>query len=264
MLSGFALPATFHTSPIRRTHPPPPKPMKLGIHIKPLNFTEWLDTATRDLVPSAQGRVRPEIEAHYAEAVKSRLDKGSSETVAQAAALAELGSPYAAAKRFSHAYLTTTDTRVIADLLESNRGLLWSKSSCIWRWVFTSFILFSFLVSSLADNPRHDNIRAAVFWLVVMGWASLVHNASKLVINRCIGPSRTPASLRELLLIKSISLGIFWLLFLPFPGLNLNLWIYLVAIFAYNGNVISNWLGLRKKLRTAREDDIATSTPTAA
>ncbi len=86
------------------------------------NLSAWLESTTGDLVPSAQARVRPEIEAHYAEAVQSQLSRGAAEPVARVAALADLGEPRAAARRFRRQYLTVKEAREVTHWLKANRG----------------------------------------------------------------------------------------------------------------------------------------------
>ncbi len=83
---------------------------------KPRSLSTWLDLATRDLVPAAQARVRPEIEAHYAEAVQAHQVNGASGAEAQAAALADLGDAAAAARRFGRQHLTKDDFKNVFSL----------------------------------------------------------------------------------------------------------------------------------------------------
>jgi hypothetical protein len=80
------------------------------------SLPDWIDIATRNLVPSAQTRVRAEIEAHFADAVRAKQAAGATELDAQAAALAELGNARAAARRFSREYLTESDALSLGGL----------------------------------------------------------------------------------------------------------------------------------------------------
>ncbi len=106
---------------------------------KPTNVAEWLEQATGSLVPSAQARVRQEIEAHYAEAVQAHLVKGLSEPAAQAAALTDLGNAPAAARRFGREHLTDEDARL---------ATLWTSCGCrnpflmIFLQLWLTFTLF--------------------------------------------------------------------------------------------------------------------------
>jgi hypothetical protein len=87
---------------------------------KPTNLAEWLEQAIGGLVPSAQARIRAEIEAHYAEAVQSHLAGGSVESAAQAAALIDLGDAKAAARRFGREHLTKNDAAILAGLIKKS------------------------------------------------------------------------------------------------------------------------------------------------
>jgi len=86
------------------------------------NLAKWLEIATGKLVPFAQARIRAEIEAHYAEAVKSHQDTGLSETNAQAVALADLGNAYAAARKYRREFLTDKESGLITKKLNLLRG----------------------------------------------------------------------------------------------------------------------------------------------
>src|ERR1700685_3742524 len=89
-----------------------PKSPLLGQN--PRDLPEWLEMATLTLVPSAQARIRSEIEAHYADAVQSHLSSGSPESTAHATALADLGDPSAAAARFRREHLTVKEAQAVA------------------------------------------------------------------------------------------------------------------------------------------------------
>jgi hypothetical protein len=90
------------------------------------DLSAWLETATWALVPSAQARVRAEIEAHFAEAVQSHLANGLFASAAQAAAVADLGDPHAAAQRFRREHLTIGEAKAVGARLNAARrtGLL--------------------------------------------------------------------------------------------------------------------------------------------
>ena len=75
-------------------------------HNTPQNLAEWLDQATSHLVPSAQARVRAEIETHIADAMQRHRDHGLTDSSAQAASLIDLGDARVAARRFAREYLT--------------------------------------------------------------------------------------------------------------------------------------------------------------
>src|ERR1700690_1281853 len=110
----------------------------------PKSLSEWLEKAARDLVPSAQARIRAEIETHYAEAVQAYLQDGFRETAAQAAALADLGNAQAAARRFGREHLTENDAAIIAGLIKKSPLAYFRGIVCllIVFWVLSSMALF--------------------------------------------------------------------------------------------------------------------------
>ncbi len=89
-------------------HAPPP--------VSPASLADWLVVATKNLVPSAQARVRGEIKAHFAEAASAHQKNGQSEVEATSAALADLGSARAAGRRYRREYLTHHDAMAIGSL----------------------------------------------------------------------------------------------------------------------------------------------------
>jgi len=98
-------------------------PIKLPLNgRKPQTISEWLEVVMWNLVPSAQARVRPEIEAHYAEAAQMHLSRGASEVEATAAALTDLGDAQAAAKRFRQEYLTTLEINDLRKQITDSRN----------------------------------------------------------------------------------------------------------------------------------------------
>jgi hypothetical protein len=74
---------------------------------------QWLEIATETLAAPAKERIRTEIEAHYSESVAAHLAEGASESDAQAAALTELGSAKAAARRFRRQHLTEKEAGLL-------------------------------------------------------------------------------------------------------------------------------------------------------
>jgi hypothetical protein len=73
----------------------------------------WLEIATEGLVAPAKERIRTEIETHYSEAMAAHTAEGASESVAQMAALGELGDAKAAAKRFRKQHLTKSEAKTL-------------------------------------------------------------------------------------------------------------------------------------------------------
>ena len=124
----------------------------------PQSLPEWLDLATRFLVPSAQTRVRAEIETHYAEAVQSHLLQDAPDPAAHAAALADLGDARVAARRFRQKHLTLFDVRLI------HRQMLWDRSRLL---VGTDFIWLGGFFFILAIHPKSDPLP---FWFLMALW----------------------------------------------------------------------------------------------
>jgi len=100
-------------------------------------LSEWLDIATRGLVPSAQARIRAEIESHYAEAVAVQLKNGLNEPAAQAAAVSELGNAHAAARRFRRKHLTEKNIEQIAQWMRYARS-----KTLLAFWCLFFFFMF--------------------------------------------------------------------------------------------------------------------------
>ncbi|MGO9246837.1 MAG: hypothetical protein ACLPT4_13245 [Verrucomicrobiia bacterium] len=99
-------------------------------------FRGWLESATSGLVAPAKQRIRTEVEAHYRQAVAAHVAEGLSEPRAKIAAVAELGDPGAAWKRFRRNHLTTEDAKGAA------RSLKWAGS--FW-WLLGMYLLFCFV-----------------------------------------------------------------------------------------------------------------------
>src|SRR6266851_419539 len=75
------------------------------------NLWDWLEIATKGLLPADKRRITQEIETHCAEAMKAHLDQGESGQVAEAMAVAELGDPKAAGKSLRKKHLTEKDVK---------------------------------------------------------------------------------------------------------------------------------------------------------
>jgi hypothetical protein len=115
--------------------------MILGFEKQVTTLNQWLEIATYDLVAPAKERIRSEIEAHYAEAVANHLARGVSQAEAEMAALAELGSAPAAAKKFSKQFLSES----AVSRLEWRVKWLgdWFFLLC-WYFLFFAFLLLLF------------------------------------------------------------------------------------------------------------------------
>src|SRR5882724_8024183 len=77
------------------------------------SLSNWLEIATKDLAQAGKQRITQEIEAHFADAVEARLSQGKPEPVAKANALAELGDPTAAGKRFRKKHFTEKEAKLL-------------------------------------------------------------------------------------------------------------------------------------------------------
>jgi hypothetical protein len=227
------------------------------------SLSAWLDVATRDLVPSAQARIRVEIEGHYNEAVQSALANGSPESVAQSSALADLGNPQAAAKRFSKTYLTTKESQKVAQwILSAKRG------GC-WMQVYVCFYImapvdFAGLFNLNPMNLRYRLNLAMTFLVIPLGIVA------SLIIYFLAKRNITIKTMRQIILLTSL----LWL-----GGGPLFLWQYIAMwpsgrhvpadtvfvilfpvasalVFASGVYVSFGLLNLRKKLPLASEADI--------
>jgi hypothetical protein len=93
------------------------------------DLLEWLEIATKELVAPVKERFLLEINAHYTEAFASHLVDGLSESDARREALAELGDPDEAAKRFRKQHLTVREAGMVEGffrMVGSRRYLLCS------------------------------------------------------------------------------------------------------------------------------------------
>lgn len=118
--------------------------MKLFPKTKVQTLAQWVVIATWKLVEPAKERIRAEIEAHYAEAVEAHQENGMSETNARAAALAELGDPKAAGRRFCKNHLTKGEEQHLKN---------WNKSA---RSVLVLAINYSLFLSFVFDQLQRD------------------------------------------------------------------------------------------------------------
>jgi hypothetical protein len=107
------------------------------------DLPEWLGIVTKNLVVSAKERICAEIEEHYAETVASHLTEGLSKADAMSQALAELGDPEEAAKRFCRLYMTIGDVRRLKNCIVSSPTIL-----CI-------SILFTIIILSVLKWSLH-------------------------------------------------------------------------------------------------------------
>jgi len=208
------------------------------------NLSSWLDTATRDLVPLAKARVRPEIEAHFAEAVRARLADGLSSAEAQTAALADLGSPTAAARRFRRHYLTNKDVGRLIAMFKSD-----AKNSSILSYLFLASIFHP-------SNPA-GHLHASFFYFM-LSMTSLLLVVAGVACLFTRKPIATLANQQRNLGIHCLSLlsgGVLTLLeglaTLPSKPNYILALLVVVTIFAYAGYSVFH---LRQKLLAAGEE----------
>jgi len=82
---------------------PPPLPAEY------INFSEWIETATRGLCDEARNRISAEMRRHVTETAAELVDAGMSDTEAFDAALRQLGNAKAARRGFLRTNLTKSE-----------------------------------------------------------------------------------------------------------------------------------------------------------
>lgn len=136
--------------------------MKNSSNYQAESLGEWLVIATLGLVAPAQERIKLEIEAHYADAVKSNLDLGLAPEEAESAALLELGDPKTAAKSFRKRHLTEKEGEQVQELLDKYHK--WNAAG--WRWfdLVVSW-LCGIVVYLMASSTPHMTLRFCMILL---------------------------------------------------------------------------------------------------
>jgi hypothetical protein len=136
------------------------------------SIAEWLETATRKLTAPAKERIRLELEAHYADGMESHLANGCPEAEAQAAALAELGDPAAAAKRFRREHLTEKEAKRVESILSEFGGF-----PVVWELVAIAgpalYFLFLFIHRYRAFHFLLSSVTPAIALLMYAGLATI-------------------------------------------------------------------------------------------
>jgi hypothetical protein len=236
---------------------------------KPANLAEWLEQATGDLVPSAQARIRPEIEAHYADAVQAHLANGADEPTAHAAALTDLGNAPAAARRFRREHLTDEDARRMAHWSNPAQVFI-ARGQC-----FHAYIICVIYLGSPRDLPTADDrlfllCHLVALALLLMGIAIAI--AAYALPWRTTN-LRTKRQIVGLMLLHWINLGAFPLvLFVSLPFWHSppeeHVFRIFLPVIALNLLLLAIWgshecLRLRQKLKSANEDDLPPHTPAA-
>ncbi len=119
--------------------------MILGYNSPINNLQDWLEVATGDLVASAEKRIRLEIETHYAEATADHMVGGCPESVARARALAELGDPRTAARRFRKRHLTKWEAEKVEKALQGGR------TSLVWGYLLSALLVI-YIISRYSNR----------------------------------------------------------------------------------------------------------------
>jgi len=256
-----------------------PESMRRPVVKTPRNLAEWLDLATRSLVPPAQARIRAEIETHYADAVQSHLEDGSSASAAQSAALADLGDAQAAAKRFRREHLTIGEAKAVGLRVNAARrtGLLFYALLIV---LLSSTLVSLLQITEWAFEPALDGrflFFPATILMLVLICAGLGIAADVLARRQS-----TLATTRQIFLIWTIMRLILQILTitmftaqlirgerfpeLPYTDLIIKVGCGLGILGALMFIVPTNLADfrLRRKLASAREDDFPANPPDAA
>lgn len=138
--------------------------------IEPQTLTSWLNTATEDLAATPRERIKREIESHFAEAVAAYTADGQSEYSARSTALADLGDPDEAAKKFRKSHLTETEAKWLRSMVQTASRPLFSVSALKYDAPYLAGVILLFYL------PRWTDRYAAFFpffsWLCI-GYAGL-------------------------------------------------------------------------------------------
>ncbi|HTB63350.1 MAG TPA: hypothetical protein VK737_07145 [Opitutales bacterium] len=216
----------------------------------PTNIVDWLDTATCRLVPSAQARVRAEIEAHYAAAVQTHLIAGSTEIAAHAAALADLGDVKTAARRFQGGHLTKQDAVQIN----------WCLRYAFVLVVAALGMLLPVITLCLPSQPSLPNYDASGIQAAIMLSLLLMTITAGIAVQVLVWRKITAATMRQSLLLYAVftlSLGGLFVMIGDghgiTPALTFNDNLVMIVYFAYIG---FHFLHLRQKLKSVNENDL--------
>jgi hypothetical protein len=213
------------------------------------NLAEWHDVATRDLVPSAQARIRTEIEAHYAEAVQSRMPAWATETEAQTSALADLGDVNSAARRFRREYLTMQDIQRIVTRFKND-----ARDTSV-----VAYLLLAWLFHPTSTVELAPSRNSALFLHFILSMTSLLLLIGGLTCLFTHKKHATAVNMRWNLWVHFISLlsvGVLTLVigltaFRSEIGCVMAL-LVLVSIYAYGCH---GYFRLGKKMLSANQDD---------
>ncbi len=208
--------------------------MNLFEKSKVYTLSEWLEIATKKLAVPAKTRIRPEIEAHYADAVASHLANGSSVYAAWALALAELGDAKTAARRFRKSHLTEQEAERIKSSAHAARSIL----VLLFNYSLFAFVIFVMLEilpwpRYISSHNRFQFLRFAfevLFFIALPTTCFVMARSSRLQNNLrwllllqglCVYPFGFPITGYILLVTPSFPLGI-WLCILNFGTMFIN------------------------------------------
>jgi hypothetical protein len=117
-------------------------------------LSAWLKVATDRLCDSAKARITLEIEAHFNEAVEAHIADGKPPVEAQAQALAELGNPEKAGRRFRKKHLTEKEVKKILGLMAA-AAKPYSKIDVMFEVLFS---LSGIVISLVAHKVFHPSV----------------------------------------------------------------------------------------------------------
>jgi hypothetical protein len=256
----------------------------------PQNVSEWLEVATWNLVPSAQARIRAEIESHYAQALQSYRANESSDVAANTTALADLGDARAAARRFSRQYLTIGEARLVGRRIKAARST-GPLSYLPWMILLGSILVILALIGCWALAPAAGGrfLLCAVASLTL----ALIYASACIAARKLARQKSTLATVRRLILLERVKLLSMYLLNLAnMVAVLMNNstdifqdqpYAFLTALDTYEDLAVKIGCGmsvfgilvaavatnladsrLRKKLASASEDDLPPPDPSTA
>lgn len=205
---------------------------------------EWLAIATLDLIAPARERIKVEIEAHYADAVKSRMADGLTQEDAEAATLLALGDPFAAGRSFRQRHLTLDDERWLGKWLQScrNRAMPWRFWVDLFNCLMMGVVFWS-VSCQFQRIPFHLNW-AAMLALIIYGTYVIARLRFRFLVRHSTGKFGFAP---ELLLLEPMSMAILILFFAMATH-----WItlrQLAIAFVIIGSWARKRFSLRRKLR---------------
>lgn len=209
---------------------------------------DWLEDATADLASPARHRVCLEIKAHYAQAVEGRLNEGLPGTEAEAAALAELGDPNAAADQFRKRHLTVSEAARIERTLKNYRHL---------GYLLFSFVLPCLMLWFLRREVSMPHFIGTIFAII---WFRTLVRAIGYSIARS---QEKKANIRILLaaeiLDEQVFEATFWVFFWLGLGVGSASWVIGVAVWI--GATIRAFPCFRLLLKLSRVTDVHQELP---